>query len=389
MAAHPEARISAVILSLALALCAPPCVVEANDASERERAEERLAVVREDIRSLQQELEASRRDHRREQERLKQLDLALQDANLRYRALEEQRRANATKLEGLERQRVDYLASLDSQMAMLAQQVRSSYQAGHQSRMKLVLNQDDPTRIGRMLAYYDFINRAQVARISGLREALATLDAMQLKIDIEREQIQELQNSQQDVLDELGRQRNQRTALLGDLSTAIGSGESRLAELERNRADLQALIERLADILSDIPDDLGSEAGLQQLKGRLPMPVSGPVRHAFGQSRAGGLRWQGWLIAAEAGQEVDAIAYGRVAFADWLRGYGLLMIIDHGQGYLSLYGHNESLLREVGTWVGAGEAIGIVGANPGSDQGMYFELRRNGKAVDPAAWLAR
>ena len=113
------------------------------------------------------------------------------------------------------------------------------------------------------------------------------------------------------------------------------------------------------------------------------------VRHAFGQRRVGGLRWQGWLIGAETGTEVKAVAYGRVAFADWLRGYGLLMIIEHGPGYLSLYGHNESLLREAGAWVEPGEVISVVGSNPGSGQGLYFELRKNGKAIDPASWLAR
>ena len=119
------------------------------------------------------------------------------------------------------------------------------------------------------------------------------------------------------------------------------------------------------------------------------MPVAGPVKYAYGQSRDGGLSWQGWLIGAEPGTEACAVAYGRVAFADWLRGYGLLIIIDHGHGFMSLYGHNESLLFEVGAWVEPGEAISVVGANPGSDQGLYFELRRGGKAIDPAGWLAR
>jgi septal ring factor EnvC (AmiA/AmiB activator) len=119
------------------------------------------------------------------------------------------------------------------------------------------------------------------------------------------------------------------------------------------------------------------------------MPIEGPVRHAFGQDRGSELNWQGWLIGADAGAEVKAVAYGRVAFADWLRGYGLLIIIDHGDGYMTLYGHNESLLHDAGNWVDAGEIISVVGSNPGSGQGLYFELRRNGKAVDPAAWLAR
>jgi septal ring factor EnvC (AmiA/AmiB activator) len=255
--------------------------------------------------------------------------------------------------------------------------------------MKLVLNQDDPRLLGRMMAYYDYLNRAQVRHVALLREALTTLEVMQQSIDGELERIASLTREQQDVLDRLDGQRQNRQTLLAELERQIGGEESRLQELERNRRDLEALIERLVDVLADIPADLGSRLGLAAQKGRLPMPVQGPVQHAYGQSRSGGLNWQGWLIGAAAGAEVSAVAYGRVAFADWLRGYGLLIIIDHGQGFMSLYGHNESLLHEVGAWVEPGAAIGVVGANTGNDQGLYFELRKDGKAIDPAAWLAR
>ncbi len=119
------------------------------------------------------------------------------------------------------------------------------------------------------------------------------------------------------------------------------------------------------------------------------MPLQGRVLHAFGQARGSGLRWQGWLIEAESGAEVRAIAYGRVAYADWLRGYGLLMIIDHGDGFMSLYGNNESLLFEPGDWVQPGASIGTVGSDPGAGQGLYFELRSDGRALDPAAWVRR
>jgi len=191
------------------------------------------------------------------------------------------------------------------------------------------------------------------------------------------------------LLEHLGQQRTRRQSILAELAGAIAGEESRLRELERNRQDLEALIERLADALADIPADLGSHLGVERQKGALPMPVGGPVRKAYGQDRGGGARWQGWLIGAEAGVEVQAIAYGRVAFADWLRGYGLLMIIDHGQGYMSLYGNNETLLHEAGAWVEPGDTISLVGSDPGSGQGLYFELRKGGKPLDPAAWLKR
>ena len=375
----------AVILALLTVSLALP----AQNELDREQAESRLAEVLEGIDQLRQRLEDSRTNYKSEQERLRQTDLALQQANLEYRELEQQRQARLAELRELQSRREDYLASLDHRLGQLSEQLRTSYRAGQQSRMKLVLNQDDPVQIGRMLTYYDYLNRAQVEKISGLKQVLKTLDGMQQSIDLELSRLAAVQTEQQEVLDQLTDQRSKREAMLAGLSGQIDDEQSRLRELERDRQDLEALIERLTDVLADIPADLGSHLGVAQQKGRLKMPVAGPVRHAFGQTRAGGMRWQGWLIGSDPGSEVRSIAYGRVAFADWLRGYGLLIIIDHGQGFMSLYGQNESLLHEAGTWVENGEPISVVGSNPGDTQGLYFELRRQGKAVDPAAWVAR
>jgi len=379
------------VSSLALVLSALvfPGAAVAQQPLDREDAESRLGQVVVEISQLKVQLESSRTEHKNEQARLRQVDLAIQQANLEFRALEKQRQLHLGELQSLEDQREEYLSSLDQRMGQLAEQLRSSYRAGKQSRMKLVLNQDDPQALARMLAYYDYLNRAQVGHISDLREALTRLEAMQESIDQELSRITAVQAEQREVLDQLAEQREKRESLLAGLSSQIDNEQAQLQELERNRRDLEALIERLANALADIPADLGSHLGIPKQKGRLPMPVAGPVKYAFGQTRAGGLRWQGWLIGAAVGTEVSSVAYGRVAFADWLRGYGLLIIIDHGDDFLSLYGHNESLLHEAGAWVEPGDVISVVGSNPGNDQGLYFEIRRKGKALDPAAWLSR
>lgn len=356
---------------------------------DRAEAESRLSDVLQEIGRLTAQLESSRTEHRREQDALRELDLQIQQASRELRSLEARRLTHEGELAQLETRRAEYLASLEQRMDRLAEQLRAAYRSGRQSRMKLVLNQDDPLLLGRMMAYYDYLNRAQARHIALLREALTTLEVMQQSIDGELERIASLTREQQAVLDRLDGQRKNRQTLLAGLERQIGGEESRLQELERNRRDLEALVERLANVLADIPADLGHRLGLAAQKGRLPMPVQGPVKHAYGQPRSGGLNWQGWLIGAEIGAEVSAVAYGRIAFADWLRGYGLLIIIDHGQGFMSLYGHNESLLHEVGAWVEPGATLGVVGANTGNDQGLYFELRKDGKAIDPAAWLAR
>jgi septal ring factor EnvC (AmiA/AmiB activator) len=381
--------VSLLVFTVLLFTLGLPGVAVAEQELDQAGAESRLDEVTRAIVELKEQLEASRVDHRKEQAQLQQLDLAIQQANLEFRALQQRRNEHLGELETLQHQRADYLASLDERLEQLSEQVRSSYRMGGQSRMKLVLNQDDPVQLGRMLAYYDYLNRAQVEKISGLREALTTLEGMQQSIDRELSRIKGVQNEQRVVLEALNQQREERKILLAELSSQINSEAAQLQELERNRRDLEALLERLGNVLSDIPADLGSRVGMAKQKGRLPMPVKGPVRNAFGQRRVAGLRWQGWLIGAETGTEVNAVAYGRVAFADWLRGYGLLMIIEHGQGYLSLYAHNESLLREAGAWVEPGETISVVGSNPGSGQGLYFELRKNGKAIDPASWVER
>mgnify|MGYP001818276344 FL=1 len=378
----------ALLLVSALLLGAPGAAAQ-QDSPERESVESELQQVLGEIAGLQEELQASRGALRKEQAQLRQLDLAIQEVNLRHRDLEKEKRAREAELAQLENERKDYLASLDERLAQLAEQVRAAYRGSRQSRTRLVLNQDDPTRIGRMLAYYDYVNRAQVASISGLREALARLDVMQQAIDAELARIGTLQQEQQQTLRQLEEQRQGRTTLLAEIAGRIDSSETELQELDQNRRDLETLIERLADALADIPDDLDRQAGVAGHKGRLPMPVRGPVRAAFGQGRGAGFDWQGWLIGAAPGTKVQAVAYGRVAFADWLRGYGLLMVIDHGDGFMTLYGHNESLLRDAGEWVDAGETISVVGSNPGDGQGAYFEIRRDGKALDPAAWLAR
>jgi len=389
-----SSRVAVIVAGLWLCLAGIPCPAADETAPaaadmDRAEAESKLARLLQEIGHLQAQLEASRSEQRREQERLKRLDLRIQDVDRALRALAAQRQLQEQELAALERQRSDYLASLEQRMDQLAEQLRGAYRGGRQSRMKLVLNQDDPAVLGRMLAYYDYFSRAQMRRISLLQEALATLETMQQSIDRELGRLAELTASQEHLFDDLDSQRRDRQALFAELAGQIGGEEARLRELERDRQDLEALIERLADVLADIPADLGRHLGVARQKGRLPMPLQGPVEEAFGQSRSGGLHWQGWLIGAEPGTEAIAIAYGRVAFADWLRGYGLLLIIDHGQGFMSLYGHNESLLHEVGAWVEPGEPISVVGANPGSGQGLYFELRKDGKAIDPAAWLAR
>ena len=351
--------------------------------------EKRLAALAKDIAAVQDVLAESREEHKTEQLQLRELDLAIQDTSRQLRELEEMKAGHLLKLAALETQRDAQRAALGERQEQLQAQIIATYRLAKQSRMKLILNQDDPNQVSRMLAYYDHINRAQAERIQVLRDLLAQLDDTLEQIDEEIHEVELLQQAQADVLETQQEQRQSRLGLLAVLTSRISSEESALRELENNRQDLETLLAKLTDVLADIPADLGQHLGVATQKGELPLPVQGRVLFGFGQARAAGLKWQGWLIEAATGAEVRNVAYGRVAFADWLRGYGLLIIIDHGQGFMSLYGYNESLLWEVGDWVEPGAVLAVVGGNPGGEQGLYFEMRKDGKAVDPAAWIRR
>lgn len=364
-----------------------PCHATGNPT--RQEAESRLKTLKAEISNVQKELERARTTLSDEQGALRTADLEIQKSALQLQALESTRHEHERELSVLHDERQSYLDSIEERRDILATQIMAAYRLGRESRLKLVLNQDSPALLSRTLAYYDYFSRSQAAQIGELRQVLKTLDEMQAKINLELSALNEVLKDQQAVLDEMTQQRDQRKAVIAVLSGQIDNDETRLKELQRDRQDLETLLEKLSNALADIPTDIGKQNGLLGLKGKMPMPVKGPVRRAFGQPRTAGLRWQGWLINAEIGSEVRTIAHGRVAYSDWLRGYGLLMIIDHGDGFLSLYANNESLLREVGEWVNPGSKISTVGTSPLSGNGLYFEIRKNGKVLDPAVWLKR
>ena len=359
------------------------------DNMDQAEVELRLAKLQKSIQELQQRLAQSRVEHKTEQAQLRELDLAIQETSRRMRELEQQRQQHMQRLEELQHQRGEQLDAMKLRQDQLSAQINATYRLSRQSRVKLVLNQDNPNELSRMLAYYDHINRSQIDKINALKIFLGEIEQTFRSIDEELARVKALQIEQQSALGQQQGQRGERELLLSALGAQIDNEELQLAEFENNRKDLEQLLEQLSDVLADIPADLGQDLGVGAQKGHLLKPVKGRVLHAFGQQRAVGVKWQGWLLDAAPGSEVHNVAYGRVAFADWLRGYGLLIIIDHGQGYMSLYGYNESLLWEAGDWVEAGAVIATVGSNPGGEQGLYFELRKSGKAVDPSVWLKR
>jgi septal ring factor EnvC (AmiA/AmiB activator) len=277
---------------------------------------------------------------------------------------------------------------LKKQKFILGEQLRAAYALGAQQNMKMLLNQQDPAEMGRIQAYFDYFNKARETEI---QQFIQSIDSKQQQ---ELELAQSL-NTQKEALDTrkkqertLQKQRLKRNQLLAQLNEKIANQEQTLTGLESSRNKIEDLLRSLGQLLADIPATPGDKKPFKQQKGLLPWPVKGPFLAHFGQSRnQGDLKWKGVLIGSSYGNPVHSVSHGRIAFSDWLQGYGFIIIIDHGDGYMSLYGHNESLFKQTGDWVNAGEVIATTGDSGGQpDPGLYFEIRSRGKPIDPFQW---
>jgi septal ring factor EnvC (AmiA/AmiB activator) len=268
---------------------------------------------------------------------------------------------------------------LDGQRAALADLLRATYALGRGSDLRLLLGDADVARIARTLAYSKYFQRDRVTRIRSLLGDLARLDEVKAALVRERQALQDKRSELAQQATALAAERSRQQQLLTRAETQLKDQHQRLAALKQDQQALNRLLEKLRDVFADIPRALPADTPFARLRGALPWPSKGALRDSG----------DGVRIAASRGSEVRAVAHGRVAYADWLRGYGMLVIIDHGNGWMSLYGDNESVLRSVGDWVDAGDPVGIAGATAGNNAGVYFELRHGGKPVDPRPWLAK
>jgi septal ring factor EnvC (AmiA/AmiB activator) len=293
-----------------------------------------------------------------------------------------------TRLATLQREQAQQQAVLDAQKTALAQQIRAAYMQGQDSRLQLLLNARDPATLDRLLAYYDYMNKARAARIQAVRTQLDTLARINTRVKQQLAALTDLRQQRGQTLAQLKTSRETRKLALAQLNKRIRSRGQQLARMQSDERHLRDLLNNLQQTLADIPADLEGHHRFSSLRGRLPWPVAGRIIQTFGAPLAGGrLRAYGDLIAAPLGTPVRAIAYGRVVFADWLPHFGLLVIIDHGGGYMSIYAHNQSVYAHVGDWVQMGETIATLGDSGGQGQAaLYFEIRHRGVALSPRDW---
>ncbi|HEY6517252.1 MAG TPA: peptidoglycan DD-metalloendopeptidase family protein [Steroidobacteraceae bacterium] len=302
--------------------------------------------------------------------------------------LRQQRQAGATRRAQLEAQKHQLEADLAGNRDALAGQLRVAYLTGREEPLRLLLNQGDPARAGRMFVYYSYFSRARALKIQAIEADLQRIGQLDGQLQAQDTKLAGLQQAQQLQVSALRQARSQRMQVLASISAQTQSRAARLSRLQHQRSDLESLLAQLRRATASLPpEDLG-HSPFAHLRGRLPRPVAGSIIERYGQVRAGGLKWQGDLFATQREAPVRAVSPGRVVYADWLAGLGLLIIIDHGDGYMSLYGHNDRLYESVGQHVAAGQVIARAGDSGGSARPeLYFEIRREGEPLDPRLWL--
>ncbi len=293
-------------------------------------------------------------------------------------------------LTDLQQKRKKQYSLLETQRRVLAQQIRASYLMGHQDYLKLWLNQEDPFTLGRMLAYYEYFNRARTRQITTIKEILQNIQFLEQSINLESTQLQQLVTDETAKKTQLHLNYQERQTILVQLANTLENQEKELNRLLEDKRHLEALLGAIGEIAKDIPHPPGPQIDFAILKGQLSYPVAGQIVNQFGQRLVGNLTWQGLLIAADLGKKVHAVAAGRVIFAEWFRHLGLLIILDHGNNYMSLYAHNQKLYPKTGDWVETGHVIAGVGNSGGRPTpALYFEIRYQGNPVDPLKWLKR
>jgi len=291
------------------------------------------------------------------------------------------------KLSRLINEQQELQQSKSEQQEYIALQIRAAYKIGNQEYLKVLLNQEDPNQVSRMLNYYDHFNRARADQVNTYSRTIDQLQNVSLLIESENQQLEQGRNQLQREQSEVIEAQMVNRKLIQALGLQITAAGIEIKKRTRDREQLEALIKKIQEGILNLPTPADVVA-FNSLKGELILPVAGKIRHRYGHKRnAGKLKWNGVVIDAPEGEPVAAVHYGRVVFSDWLRGFGLLLIINHGEGYMSLYGYNQVLYRETGDWVTAGETIAAVGNSGGQNQpGLYFEIRANGKTADPQRW---
>ncbi len=414
------ARVNGKRLFILLVLCAPLCA----GANQVDRKQSELEALKRRLQTLQQEFRETQTHRKEAADELRESERAISSAVRQLRELDGERQRARSDLQTLAQQADEFAARIRQQQAHLAQALRGAYQRGQGDALKLILNGTDPNQAARDLRYLAHLSRAQHALIGTLRADLAQLTALQQQTAQKSDELAQLQAAREAEQKKLLADKRAREDVLQKLSAQIQQQRREISSLQRDERNLTQLVERLNRLMAqqaareaaararaarqaqkksvekaangrplavntETPVAFRSDRPFSRLKGSLRLPVAGELMNRFGAPReGGGVSWKGLFIRAGQGTAVKAIAAGQVVFAEWLRGFGNLIIVDHGEGYMSLYSNNESLYKQVGDRVQPGDAIATVGNSGGQpDPGLYFEMRHQSRPLNPLQWV--
>lgn len=381
------ARVYLLATVALLCLSASPSSFSQDQKSELENIQ---SLIEQTLAALEEKVE----DSERLQQELKLAELQIAQAATLLNNTDKELSATRTEIRSLTAEKEQIQTQITTQQGSLSNQIKSAFMAGNYDFAKMIFNQDDAGKFERTLTYYQYLNNARLEQISNFRTLIKSLEELQNKLSNKENQQIVLIAQQQNQAENLRQRQQSRQITLQNLDAEIKSDQARVAQLSQQEQSLQNAIEK-AEIAAQRAAQLSQLqdielAGLTGMKGNLLVPASGGIDRLFGKRRQGQVLWKGIVINAPAGTPVISVADGKVLYADWLKGFGLVAIVDHGKGYMSVYGRNQALLKSVGDTVMAGDTISLVGNSGGQAQpGLYFEIRHKGKALNPSQWMVR
>lgn len=402
---HPFRFISITALTAVLLLHAPILLAKKNP----EQPKQALSDLQQRLESLKKELGNSKEAHKDAADALKESELAISEANKKLYEINQRQLQNKKSLTQLESDSASANQLLLQQQKLLSDQLYQQHIHGQQSYIQMILQSENPSEIARDIHYFSYIAKARADLIKKMQSNLAKIAKLNTETALALEKVAELKQKQMDERQALERRKQEKSKVVKSLSKQIAAQRGEIKKLSRDEKRLSRLVERLAKIVpakskqktttkssqattaianQTLPTDEFTGENFASLKGKLRLPVRGNITNRFGSSREdSGISWKGLFIQANEGTEVKSVASGRVVFADWLRGFGNLVIVDHGDGYMSLYGNNQAILKQTGEIVRGGDAIASVGNTGGNEtNGVYYELRRQSRPFDPLSW---
>ncbi len=380
-------------------------------ATKADAAKENLNAVHEKIDQLKKELSGTQKAQEDATDQLKKSEKKISDTNRSLYEISTQQKKNYTKLQELKAQSDTVESQVDLQRKMLSEQIYQQYLHGDPGYLQMIIQSENPSVVARNIQYYSYVAKARAKSIYQMQGNLKKIEAYSAETSQKLKEITSLKQKEEIKKTELESQKKDRAKLISSLSSKINQQRNEIQKLIRDEKRLTDLVDRLARLPltpvpskreekpssktpivrnENIPTETFSGLKFETLRGKLSLPVKGDVINRFGSPREDtGLSWKGLFIKSNEGNEVKSIASGRVVFADWLRGFGNLIIVDHGEGYMSLYGNNQSTLKKTGEIVRGGDAIALVGNTGGNESnGLYFELRKLSKPFDPLGWTS-